>query len=75
LAPSLDKGSDDEDGSFVAGDAEVSTSSPLSGPVTFPSTQLSLVVGHHDDDRSEDEEVISISGKNSIHLRVLKLTH
>ena len=65
----LDKGPDIEDGSFDDAGSDVEVSSPLSGTVPFPSTQpassSALAVGHHRDE-SEDEEVISISGKNSI---------
>lgn len=61
----LDKDSDSdiEYGSFEGDDADIS--SPLAGLVPLPSTQPALTVGYLRD-RSEDNEVISISGKKSI---------
>lgn len=61
----LDKGSDDEDES---GADEGEVSSPFSIPVPFASTQPALAVGHLHDG-SEDEEVISISGKFNFYLK------
>ena len=61
-----DNGSDDDDveddGSLDDAD-NTEFFSPLAlGPVPLPSTQPALAVGHHHNG-SEDEEVISISGK------------
>ena len=61
LATAQDKCSDCDSDSDI--EYEGDDTSPLAGPVPLPSTQPALTVSRHLRDRSEDEEVINISGK------------